>query len=95
MTVAILFIGSSFTTELKTNSVEQPSFGEYKWFNFNGTNLLEMLDPSYYSPDENNFPDCTPGVGLVYCEVYARATEWGGDEPDLLSIMNCRMKSLL
>ena len=90
LAVVVVIISSSFTSEIKTGEVKKTVFAN-RWWNFNG-GLIDQCDPYYYSPDENNFPDCPPSIGLVYCEIYAAPSQWDEEIPDLTTITQCRMK---
>jgi hypothetical protein len=67
----------------------------YQWYNFYGNNSFEMADPSMYGLGENNWPDCPPATGNIYCEILARPSQWVENEPDLNTIRNCRYRSLI
>jgi predicted permease len=98
LAVLVAIAASSFTTGIiRTSSAkkEVSVVGSSKWYNFNGVGLLDMCDPGNYSLDENNFPDCPPTVGLVYCEIYAQPSLDGDGEPDLSTITNYRMRPIL
>lgn len=66
-----------------------------RWWDFNGTSTVEMGYNIFYSPDPDNWPDCPPQVGNIYCEIYA-AEDTDSDpedpKPDLSTISNYRMK---
>lgn len=66
-----------------------------RWWDFNGSNTGEMGYNWYYSPDPNNWPDCPPQVGSIYCEIYANEdpeSPIDDPKPDLSSISNWRMR---
>lgn len=93
--VLVAIVVTSFTTaSIKTNDVRKATAMGQKWWNYNGSGSFDMCDPSYYSPDENNFPDCPPTVGNVYCEIYAAPSQWDENEPDLSTITAYRMRPL-
>jgi hypothetical protein len=91
LAVLVAIISSSFTSgTIQSAEVKKKMFA-HKWWNFNG-GLTDQCDPYYYSPDENNFPDCPPAIGLVYCEIYATPSQWDDQIPDLTTITAYRMK---
>ena len=95
--VVVAVVASSFTSGLiKINSTKKGSvtIGP-RWYNFYGSNSFEMTDPSYYGLDENNWPDCPPAVGSVYCEIYAHPSHKDENEPDLRTISNYRMTGVV
>ena len=93
MAVLVAIVASSFT--IKEGAVKQEKTAQgSQWYNFYGVSLFDMCDPSMYGLDENNWPDCPPAVGLIYCEIYAQPGDVDG-EPDLMTITNYRMRSLL
>lgn len=96
MSLLVVIVASSFTAgTIKEGSVKNANVVQAsQWYNFYGYNLIDMCDPSMYGLDENNWPDCPPAVGYLYCEIYARPGDAEG-EPDLSTITNWRMKSLL
>jgi hypothetical protein len=95
MAVLVVIISSSFkTSDIKSVKKEKATQGA-RWYNFNGVGLFDMCDPSMYSPDENNWPDCPLAVGLIYCEILAQPSESGDDEPNLFTISNYRMRQIL
>lgn len=81
----------AFSSGEKTKTA-QKTFAGSKWFDFVGSDYLEMADPDYYILDANNFPDCTPMGGDIYCEIFAQETYIGSGVPDLSTITNQRMK---
>lgn len=92
----IAIFASSFNSQQETTivtTVTTTTLG-YQWWDYNG-GLLEQCDPAYYSPDSNNFPDCAPTLGLIYCEIYALPSAYDPSQPDLNTIMNYRMRPLL
>ena len=96
MALLVAIVASSFTAgSIKEGSVKKANVVQTsQWYNFYGSNLFDMCDPSMYGLDENNWPDCPIAVGLIYCEIYARPGDVEG-EPDLMTITNSRMRSLL
>lgn len=63
----------------------------YYWWDFNG-GYSDQTDPSAYSLDANNWPDCPPQQGLIRCEILAPPSEFNPDEPDLSAVQSQRMK---
>src|SRR5690349_2658183 len=91
--VVVAFIATSFTV-VKQKDSKAAAISGYRWYNFNG-GLLEMCDPSWYSLDSDNFPDCPPTLGIINCEIYALPSEWDADQPDLSTVLNSRVRPLL
>jgi hypothetical protein len=97
--VSVLAIVAAFTvTSFETKKIQANSanekFAGNKWYDFNGQSTLDMCDPSQYSLDDNNFPDCAPASGNIYCEIFAKPSSEVEGEPDLSTIVNQRMRSL-
>jgi hypothetical protein len=91
LALVIALTGSAFTSGVfKSSDTADPN--GYKWWNFNGDSQFYQADPSYYSLDEDDFPDCPVVSGLTYCEVKAKPSPWNGDEPDLSTVSSTRMK---
>jgi hypothetical protein len=87
---------SSFSTgAIEANDVNKKAVTGQMWWNYNGDGLFDTCDPEMYSPDENNFPDCPPTIGVVYCEIYAAPSQWDENIPDLSTITAYRMRPLL
>ena len=66
-----------------------------RWWDFNGSGMVEMGYNMFYTPDPNNWPDCTIQAGNIYCEIYANEDPDSDPEdpkPDLSTITNQRMK---
>jgi len=80
---------SAFTTVKKPKPTDN-----YLWFDFNG-GLLQMWDPNYYSVDNNQYPECYMGLGLIYCEIKALPQEYDAEHPDLRNVVSIRYRPLL
>lgn len=93
LAVLVAIAASSFATgAIKTNDVKKKTVIGQKWWNYNGEGQFDQCDPGYYSLDEDNFPDCNPVSGYVYCEIKAQPSQWNGSEPDLTTIIAYRMR---
>lgn len=92
LAVLVVIAASSFTSGVfkSKGAGKAAMFGV--WWDFHGTSTIFQSDPSYYSLDEDNFPDCPIVSGLVYCEVRAYPSQWNSEEPDLSTINDWRMK---
>jgi hypothetical protein len=90
LAVIAAIVISSFTTN-NASKVSTLTNGQ-RWWDFNGEET-DQADPSYYSIDEDNFPDCVPTAGLVYCEIKALPSQWNPEEPDLSTIVQYKMKT--
>jgi hypothetical protein len=90
LAVVVAIIASSYTSAVTKSNNTDPN--GYHWWNYNGEGQFYQSDPSYYSLDEDEFPDCPVVSGLTYCEVRAKSSPWNGDEPDLSTITSTRMK---
>lgn len=90
LAVVVALMASAFSQQTGASVSER--FSGYKWYDYNGITELDQSNPSYYSLDPNNFPDCPPNAGSVYCEIYAQASQWVYGEPDLTTIINQRMR---
>jgi hypothetical protein len=97
-TFLFLVIAASFSLyafSTREKHVKQNPNTTSIWWDFNGTNSLQMGDNSKYTPDPNNSPDCVPVAGPLYCEIFAQ-TDGDSDpddpKPDLSTITNQRMK---
>src|SRR4051794_8588140 len=66
----------------------------YKWYDYQG-GLLEMCNPDYFTPDDNNYPDCPPVLGIIYCEIKALPSQSDPAQPDLTTIVDRRFRPLL
>lgn len=67
----------------------------FKWWDFNGNSTVEMSINTYYTPDPDNWPDCPPQAGYIYCEIYANEDPDSDPEdpkPDLSTINAVRMR---
>jgi hypothetical protein len=89
--VLVAIFATSFISEKKQHV--NTTMSAYHWYNFNG-DLQDMCDPSYYSLDSDNFPDCPTTQGYVYCEIYAAGDQWNFGEPDLGSIIAYRVRPI-
>src|SRR3979490_1469850 len=90
MAAGLGIAASAFTTPKKV----KPQSGTYQWYDFNG-NLLQQWDPTYYSLDGNQYPDCPCMLGLIYCEIKALPMEEDPSLPDLTTIIGSRFRPLL
>jgi len=88
LAVAIGLTVSAFTAQ---KEAKVKAGGVYKWFDFNG-GCLEMGNPYWYSLDSDNWPDCAPAFGLVYCEVKCLPDEYDESIPDLTTLCTVRYK---
>jgi hypothetical protein len=88
MAVLVAIVASSFVSW--NNSSKWKNAEGMRWYNFNGHNHFQMNDPSWYSPDEDNWPDCSITAGDTYCEIFAQPSDYVEDEPDLQTINNYR-----
>lgn len=92
LAIGVAIAASSFTYEAKSSAKQ--SMAGHKWWDFNG-GLLDQCDPAAFSLDPNNFPDCPPALGLIFCEIYAMPSAWDPSQPDLGSIISTRYRPLL
>lgn len=97
-TILLLFlIAASISLYAFSNSEKQSIKNPpvYKWWDFIGTSAGDQYDNNNYTLDLNNFPDCPPRAGTIFCEIYA-LTDPNSDpsdpKPDLSTISNQRMK---
>jgi hypothetical protein len=95
LVVVVAIAATSFTTGASNASyVNETSNNGQRWWNYNGEGQFDQCDPSYYSLDEDNFPDCPPVTGNTYCEIKAKPSQWNEEEPDLTTINAYRMRPL-
>src|ERR1044071_10409454 len=89
LALVIALGASAFTSGLFKSSAENvkaETIYAQRWWDFNGDET-DQADPSWYSIDEDNFPDCTVSTGLVYCEIKAQPSFQNPEEPDLSTIV--------
>lgn len=93
--LAIVFaIATSSFSVVKKSITHKKKMLNYKWYDYNG-GLLEMCDPGYYSLDPNNFPDCPPALGIIFCEIKALPNDDDPSLPDVTTIVESRYRRLL
>jgi hypothetical protein len=62
------------------------------WWDYNGFDYGGQFDPSNYTKDGNQVPDCPITSGSIYCEICAPPSASNGNEPDLSAITAFRMR---
>jgi hypothetical protein len=93
----VTVIGLYAFSPSKSHKQKKQTVTAHIWWDFNGTDEQQMAYNYYYSPDPNNFPDCAPAAGLIYCEIYASTDSESDPEdpkPDLSTITAYRMRPL-
>lgn len=87
LTIIMVGLTVSFTSLKKP---EKEKVVGKVWWNYNG-GWAEQFDPSYYSRDADNFPDCPPANGILYCCILANSNAFDNDIPDLSTIASYRV----
>jgi hypothetical protein len=90
-------LGISLSAFTPVNNVKEKAkvkSGTYLWWDFNG-GLLQQWDPTYYTVDGNQWPECYYPLGLIYCEIKALPLEFEPNLPDLSTIISVRYRPLL
>jgi hypothetical protein len=90
LAIAIACIAVS-TSSFKKATPQKKAFVNF-WWDYNGFDAGGELDPSNYTKDGNNFPDCPLTSGSIYCEIYAPPSYSNPNEPDLANITGYRMR---
>ena len=91
LAVAIACISALAFTRQKTTQQKEAvvSF----WWNYDSYDPSGQYDPSNYYKDSDQLPDCPPSSGTIYCEIFAPASSFNSNEPDLSAISGSRMKT--
>ena len=92
--LALLVLGavcfSAFTTKPSKPAHQSKKFTAI-WWDFNG-GLADQGDPTYYSQDGDNVPDCPPALGNIYCEIKAQPNSSDPTVPNLTTITSSRYR---